>query len=79
MPRPRFTEEARAAAVEGRVRVSITVGASGEVESARVIAGLGHGLDEAALEAARAARFEPGTECGRPVSTTFVLAIRFSR
>jgi protein TonB len=43
-----------------------------------VIAGLGHGLDEAALEAARASTFEPGTRCGKAAVTTFTIGMRFS-
>jgi protein TonB len=79
MPHPHYTSTAREAAIEGRVRVEITVGSSGEVRKARVITSLGYGLDEAALEAARAARFEPALECGRAVSATFVVSIRFSQ
>ena len=43
-----------------------------------VLEGLGHGLDEVALTAARAATFEPGTRCGKPTSATFVIAMRFA-
>ena len=45
---PEYTEEARAAAIEGKVRVEITVDASGAIRSVKVLEGLGHGLDEAA-------------------------------
>lgn len=78
MPHPRYTDAARAAAIEGRVRVRFEIDVTGAVTNATVIAGLGHGLDEAALEAARATRFEPALECGRPVATSFVVSIRFS-
>ena len=79
MPHPRYTSAAREAGVEGRVRVEITIGAGGEVQSARVLSSLGHGLDEAALEAARAARFDAALECGRAVSATFTVSIRFTQ
>ena len=75
---PAYTTEARNAQVAGKVRVELTVDATGKVASARVLEGLGHGLDEAALAAARGATFEPGTKCGKPTSTTFVIAIRFA-
>jgi protein TonB len=75
---PSYTSEARAAQAAGRVRVEVTVDATGRVASARVLEGLGFGLDEAALAAARAATFEPGTKCGTPTSSTFVIAIRFT-
>ncbi|GMV42381.1 MAG: hypothetical protein AMXMBFR64_40970 [Myxococcales bacterium] len=78
IPQPRFPEAARAAGVQGKVRVELTVGAEGRVVKARVLQGLGHGLDEAALAAAREGRFEPAMQCGKPVPSTFVIAIRFT-
>jgi len=75
---PAYTPEAREAQVAGKVRVEVTVDASGKVASARVLEGLGHGLDDAALAAARGATFEPGTKCGTPTNATFVIAIRFA-
>lgn len=75
---PAYTTGAREANVEGKVRVEVSVAADGSVQSARVLAGLGHGLDEKALEAARRATFEPATRCGKPVSATFVIAFRFT-
>lgn len=74
---PAFTQEARDAAITGKVRVEITISATGAVTDARVIAGLGYGLDEAALEAARASTFSPATRCGEPVETTFTIGMRF--
>ncbi|MET0344213.1 MAG: TonB family protein [Polyangiales bacterium] len=78
MPRPDYTEAARAAAIEGKVRVELTVDASGAVKGAKVLESLGHGLDEAAIRAVQSATFEPAAQCGKPVSATFVVAIRFS-
>lgn len=75
---PAYTAAAREAGIAGKVRIELTVDATGRVASARVLEGLGHGLDEAALAAARAATFEPGTRCGKPTTATFVIAIRFS-
>lgn len=75
---PAYTAEAREANIAGKVRVELTVDATGKVASARVLEGLGHGLDEAALAAARAATFEPGTRCGKAASATFVVAMRFA-
>ena len=75
---PAYTDDARAAQVEGKVRVEITVGPDGVVTSVRVIQGLGHGLDEAALEAAKGSTFEAGTKCGKPIAMTFTIGMRFS-
>lgn len=74
---PAFTQDAKDAGITGKVRVEITISATGDVTNARVIAGLGYGLDEAALEAARAATFSPATQCGEPVATTFTIGMRF--
>jgi protein TonB len=75
---PAYTPDAQEAKIEGKVRVEITISASGEVTDARVIEGLGHGLDEAALSAARASTFTAATRCGQPVGTTFTIGMRFS-
>ena len=78
VPQPSYTSQARAANIEGKVRVEITVDEQGQVTKVRLLQGLGYGLDEAALEAARHATFEPGTRCGKPSSATFVIGMRFS-
>lgn len=75
---PAYTAQAREANIAGKVRIEVTVDLSGHVSNARVLEGLGYGLDEAAIAAARAATFEPGTKCGNPSVATFVIAIRFA-
>jgi protein TonB len=77
VPQPSYTEDAQAAAVEGKVRVQLTVDESGKVIDVKLIQGLGHGLDEAALQAARRATFEPALRCGRPTQATFTVAMHF--
>ena len=64
---PIYPLDARAAGVEGDVLLELVVGVSGAVESARVTAGVGSGLDESALRAAYAFHFEPASKSGRPV------------
>lgn len=78
LPKPTYTEEARAASIEGKVRVEITVDENGKVIGAKVLSALGHGLDEAAIAAAKRATFEAAVRCGRPTRATFTIAIRFS-
>ncbi len=78
LPQPAYTDAARAANVEGKVRIEIVVDETGKVVSVRALTSLGHGLDEAALNAARSATFEPGMRCGRPSRSTFTVSIRFS-
>lgn len=74
---PAFTTEAQEAGITGKVRVEITISASGQVTNARVIEGLGYGLDEAALAAAKASTFSPATKCGEAIETTFTIGMRF--
>lgn len=75
--RPAYTEEARHARVEGRVRIELAIDDRGEVTDARIVDGLGYGLDEAALAAARRLRFSPAQRCSRAVAAPFVIAMRF--
>jgi protein TonB len=77
VPQPGYTDDAQAAAIEGKVRVQLTVDETGKVVDVKLIAGLGHGLDEAALAAARRATFEPAMRCGKPTSATFTISMRF--
>jgi periplasmic protein TonB len=64
-----YPAEARKLGIEGKVVLTITVDADGRVSAARLVSGPGHGLDEAALEAVRRARFKPATKGGKPVAT----------
>ena len=62
------------------MRVQVTVDESGHVINARVISGLGYGLDEAALAAAKATPFEAATQCGQaPSSAPPSLPFRFEQ
>ncbi len=76
---PKYTMQARQAEIEGVVRVQVTVDESGHVLNARVVSGLGYGLDESALAAAKATVFEPATQCGKPVVGTAILPFRFEQ
>ena len=72
-----YTDDARAAGIEGRVRVEISLDESGHVLGAKIVSGLGHGLDESAIEAAKRMSFNPATKCGAAVKSTFVVSMRF--
>lgn len=58
--------------------LSITINAAGYVESASVVSGLGHGLDESALRAARETLWAPALLDGQPVRTTRRFNVRFT-
>lgn len=78
VPQPAYSDRAREAGVEGKVRVELTVDETGTVVSVRVLAGLGYGLDEAAVAAAKRATFEPALRCGKATRATFTISMRFS-
>jgi TonB family protein len=73
----RYPETARRAGIEGRVYVQFIINEQGEVESPRVIRGIGGGADEEALRVVSQARFEPGVQRGRPVRVQYSLPIFF--
>lgn len=62
-----YTEEAKAAAIEGVVILDLTVDATGHTRDIKVIEGLSHGLTEAALAALKACTFDPGEKNGAAV------------
>lgn len=76
-PRPSYSEEARSMHLEGQVSLQVVFQASGAVRVVRVIKGLGHGLDEAAEQAALQVRFKPATKSGTPVDTNATISITF--
>ena len=76
-PTPVYTAEARAMKLEGEVLLEVGFSASGEIEVKRVVRGLGHGLDEAAIRAAEQIKFKPATRGGAPVDSTATLHIVF--
>src|SRR5208282_723162 len=51
-PNPVYTEEARNLKLEGEVLLEVEFAANGQLHVNRVVRGLGHGLDEAAIAAA---------------------------
>jgi protein TonB len=77
LAQPEYTREARAAHIEGRVRLELTVDEQGNVRDVKLLKGLGYGLDDAAVAAAKRIRFRPATLCGKIVSSPFTLAMRF--
>jgi len=74
---PTYPEQAQRDRIEGVVVVEVSIDATGRVTGARVTKPLGHGLDEAALAAARTSVFSPATRNGAPISATIELTIPF--
>lgn len=76
-PKPLYTDEARAKKVEGEVLLAMQFSASGEARVERVMRGLGYGLDESAIAAARGIRFRPAMRDGGAVDSAAVVHIVF--
>jgi TonB family protein len=76
-PVPIYTEEARSKKIEGEVLLEVVFEATGKIHVLRVVRGLGHGLDDAAVRAAEQIRFKPALRDGQPSDSTAVLHIIF--
>jgi TonB family protein len=76
-PNPVYTDEARSLKLEGEVLLEVSFGANGALHVNRVVRGLGHGLDEAAIAAANKMRFKPAMRGGQPVDSTAIVHVMF--
>jgi TonB family protein len=75
-PQPRYPPEAKAARAQGVIVIQIVVDENGDVASAVGVSG--HSLlIPAGIEAARKAKFEPTTLCGKPIKVTGVITYNF--
>jgi TonB family protein len=75
---PGYTKEAKDGRVEGLVLVSVVVAPNGAPDDLKIVRGIGHGLDEKAIQAVRQWHFEPGTNAGAPVPVgPIVVAVNF--
>ncbi len=76
-PRPVFTEVARANKVSGKVVLRVTFAANGTIGAISLVSGLGNGLTEQAIMAARNIKFEPATRGGVPYTVTKIIEYNF--
>jgi len=76
-PNPVYTDEARQLKLQGEVLLEVMFGANGQLHVNRVVRGLGHGLDEAAVTTASKMRFKPAMRAGTPVDFTAVVHVVF--
>jgi len=76
-PNPVYSNEAKQLRIQGEVWLEVVFESSGKLRVLRVIHGLGHGLDEAAVRAAEQIRFKPALRDGQPADSTAVLHIVF--
>ena len=75
---PLYSDEARRRGVEGIVTLAFHVDEAGAVSAARVLRGLGSGLDQNALVALRQWRFRPGRRQGVPAAMDAEVDVEFN-
>ena len=76
-PNPLYTDEARNLKLEGEVLLEVEFAANGQLHVNRVIRGLGHGLDEAAVAAANKMRFKPAMRNGQAMDSAAIVHVVF--
>jgi TonB family protein len=76
-PNPVYTDEARSLKLEGEVLLEMSFSANGTLHVNKVVRGLGHGLDEAAVAAANKIRFKPAMRGGQPVDSVAIVHVVF--
>ncbi len=76
-PKPEYTAEGRSLRLEGDVVIELVFSANGTVQISRVVSGLGHGLDEAAVKAAKQIKFKQAKREAQPVDFPESVRIEF--
>ena len=76
-PDPPYTEQARKAGLQGSVDLQIVVNGDGTVGAAKLLKGLGMGLDQSAESTVRKWKFKPGLKDGKPVAVRVVVTVNF--
>jgi protein TonB len=72
-----YPQIAKRAGIEGKVYVLAFIDENGNVANARVIKGIDGGCDEAALDAVKQTKFNPGKQDGKPVKVQVTIPIVF--
>ena len=78
-PNPDYTDEARAANIQGSVRFDVVVDELGKAKHIAVIQGDQYGLTARALEAIKNWRFKPAMKDGQPVTVCVDIEVVFRR
>jgi periplasmic protein TonB len=74
---PQYTEEARAAKIEGTVLLSVVIGTDGAAHDINVINAPDSGLGIKAIDAVRQWQFSPGAKDGEPVAVRAQIEVNF--
>jgi TonB family protein len=76
-PEPQYSEEARKMKAQGQTTLHVIIDSTGHTRDIAVIAPLGLGLDENAVEAVTTWRFQPGMKDGQPVTVQAMISVNF--
>lgn len=76
--KPKYTAIALDRKISGTVVVSVEFLANGKIGTVKVVSGLGYGLDDEAVRAARRIRFAPAESDGKPVDRIQEVRYRFN-
>ncbi|MGB3975459.1 MAG: energy transducer TonB, partial [bacterium] len=74
---PKYPEIARRARIQGLVILEAIIDKNGNVRDVKVIKSLNSLCDEAAVEAAKQWKFEPGTQNDIPIDVIMNLTVQF--
>jgi protein TonB len=74
---PHYTDAARDAKIEGTVGLSVEIWEDGQAHNIRVVQALDSGLDQSAIDAITAWRFEPATRDGKKVRVQANVEVNF--
>ena len=74
---PEYTAEAKKNKIEGSVTVAIVVDKKGDVVDAKVVKGLGYGLDENAIIAVKEWKYKPAQKDGEPIAVKMEVPVEF--
>jgi len=72
-----YTNNARENLIKGTIRTAVFFSESGRVTHVLILKGLGGGLNENAVNAARQIKFEPATKDGKPFSQIKIVEYTF--
>ena len=75
---PDYTAEAKKKKIEGSVTLLIVIDTKGDVIDAKVVKGLGHGLDENAIIAVKEWKYKPAEKDGEPVTVKMEVSVGFN-
>jgi TonB family protein len=75
----KYPDQARKENITGRVYIQFVINPDGSFSGLKVLKGIGHGCDEAAMDALKTCKnWKPGIKDGKTVSTRMVLPVVFS-